>query len=63
MEKKFVAIETLENVCQAFCSLSPLKKEKVKTYIMGLMDNRETAEYEKTRQSVSDPPAPARRAG
>ncbi len=56
MKKRLVTIETLENVCQAYKSLSPLKKEKAKTYILGLMDSREAAEYEKSRSS-KDPAA------
>lgn len=57
MKKKLVSIETVENVCQAFLTLSPIKKEKAKTYILGLMDNREAAEYEKTRQQINGPAA------
>lgn len=56
LKKRLVTIETLENVCQAYKSLSPLKKEKAKTYILGLMDSREAAEYEKSRGS-KDPAA------
>ncbi len=57
LKKKLVSIKTVENVCQAFLALSPIKKEKAKTYIMGMMDNREAAEYEKTRQQDDSPAA------
>ncbi len=57
MEKKLVSIETVENVCQAFLALSPIKKEKTKTYIMGLMDNREAEKYEKSHQQIDGPAA------
>lgn len=47
MKRQRVTLETVDSVCMAYLTVSPLKKEKIKTYIYGIMDGREAAEYEK----------------
>ncbi len=44
MPKKQVCIKTAEDVCREYKNLSPLKKEKVKSYILGMIDARSSQE-------------------